>query len=117
MKRLLPKRENVIELKGDNQEIINKEQSNIQMLEIFRSYSFKEMLNYLTPKEAVIICLRFGYIDNRYYSVQAISNFLGISELEVLDITKKILLLFKDNINKYLDNAIEYIEGNKKGGK
>lgn len=117
MKRLLPKRENVIELKGDNQEIINKEQSNIQTLEIFRSYSFKEMLNYLTPKEAVIICLRFGYIDNKYYSVQAISNFLGITELEVLDITKKILLLFKDNINKYLDNAIEYIEGNKIGGK
>ena len=117
MKRLLPKRENVIELKGDNQEIINKEQSNIQILEIFRSYSFKEMLNYLTPKEAVIICLRFGYIDNKYYSVQAISNFLGITELEVLNITKKILLLFKDNINKYLDNAIEYIEGNKKGGK
>ena len=105
-------------IKWDNIKNMSIEQIwNNEPFEIFRSYSFKEMLNYLTPKEAVIICLRFGYIDNRYYSVQAISNFLGISELEVLDITKKILLLFKDNINKYLDNAIEYIEGNKKGGK
>ena len=82
----------------------------LKVIELMRSYSFHEMLKLLTPKEAVIICLRLGYVDNKFYSTTAISNFLGLKEKEILEITKKILLLFKKNINSYIDETIEYAE-------
>ena len=84
--------------------------TDVKAIEILRNYSLKDMMRYLTPKEVVVICLRLGYIDNKYYSVKAISNFLRIDEKEVLEITKKILYLFRNNINKYIDETIKYTE-------
>ena len=114
MKGLLKKIKNDIDI-NKNQVSETKENKldksdYLKVIELMKSYSFQEMLNYLTPKEAVIICLRLGYVDNKYYSLNAISDFLGISEEEILEITKKILLLFKDNINKYLNETIDYLD-------
>lgn len=77
------------------------------LLELLKASTFNDMLKVLTPKEAVIVCLRLGYIDNKYFTSESIANFLGIDTLEVTETTKKVLLLYRDNINKIIDTAIE----------
>ena len=78
----------------------------IRMLELLRTPSFNQMLGTLTVKESVIISLRLGYIDGKYFSTESIAEFLGIETQEVIETTKKVLLLYKENINQYIDNAI-----------
>ena len=77
------------------------------LLELLKTSTFNDMLKVLTPKEAVIVCLRLGYIDNKYFTSESIANFLGIDTLEVTETTKKVLLLYRDNIIKIIDTAIE----------
>ena len=81
----------------------------IRILELLKTPSFGDMLKVLTPKEAIIISLKLGYVDNRYYSNESIAEFLGITTLEVIETTKKVLLLYKENINSIIDTAIEAV--------
>lgn len=78
----------------------------LKILELLRTPSFAQMMNTLSVKEAVIISLKLGYIDGKYFSTESISEFLGIEPSEVIETTKKVLLLYKDHINSFLDNAI-----------
>lgn len=78
-----------------------------KMLELLRTPTFTQMINVLTVKESIIISLKLGYVDGKYFSTKSIANFLGIEESEVIETTKKILLLYKENINNILDNIIE----------
>lgn len=77
-----------------------------KILELLRKPSFAQMLNVLSVKEAVIISLRLGYINGLTFSTESIAKFLEIDEDEVREITKKALLLYKDNINEFLDKII-----------
>ena len=81
----------------------------IRILELLKTPSFGDMLKVITPKEAIIISLKLGYVDNRYYSNESIAEFLGITTLEVIETTKKVLLLYKENINSIIDTAIEAV--------
>ena len=65
------------------------------------------MMSTLSVKDAVIISLKLGYIDDKYFSTEAISNFLGISTDEVRETTKKALLLYRESFVDYIDTAIE----------
>ena len=65
------------------------------------------MLLTLDPKELVIIYLKLGYIDNKYFSSDSIAQFLGIEKQEVINIIRKILLQYKENINHLIDKAME----------
>ena len=76
-------------------------------LEFLKATLFKQMKNVLTDKEAIIISLKLGYIDGKYFSNDSIANFLGIEKQEVINTTKKILLLYKNNINQLTNNVIE----------
>ena len=65
------------------------------------------MLNVLSVKEAIIISLKLGYVDEKYFSTEAIAQFLGIEEEEVIETTKKVLVLYKEKINNFLNDVIE----------
>lgn len=78
-----------------------------KMLEWLRTPTFTQMMSVLTVKESIIIALKLGYVDGKYFSTESISQFLGIDETEVTETTKKVLLLYKENINSFLDRAIE----------
>ena len=67
------------------------------------------MTKVLTTKESIIISLKLGYVDGKYFSTESIAQFLGIEEKEVIETTKKILLLYKDNINSIIDKLIECV--------
>ncbi len=84
----------------------------IKILELLRSPDFTDMLKVLPAKEAIIISLRLGYADNRFFKPKEIADFFGISEEEVNEITKKMLLLYQQNINKMLDNLIASVTDN-----
>ena len=87
-------------------------QNQIDLFSFLRSASFLEITNELSVKEAIIICLRLGYVDDKYYETKTIANFFNISEDEVRSITKKALNLYKEKINSVIDQVI--IEQNSK---
>lgn len=78
----------------------------LQMLKILKTSTFTEMMSKLSVKEAVIISLRLGYIDNKYFSTDAIAQFLDIDKLEVIETIKRILILYRENINEFIDGLI-----------
>lgn len=78
----------------------------INMLSMLKTLSFSDMIDVLSVKDAVIISLKFGYIDGKYFKTKSISDFLGIEEQEVIDTSKKILLAYKEKINTIIDNTI-----------
>lgn len=83
----------------------------IKILDIMKNIKFSDMLNTLSVKDAIIICLRLGYVDNKYFSTKSIADFLGVEEEEVIETTKKVLLLYKENINNFIDKAVEVTAG------
>ena len=80
-----------------------------KFLELLKTPTFSDMLSILTPKEAVIIMLKLGYIDNKYFSTDRIAEFLEIEPSEVSETTKKVILLLKERINDYIDSAINEV--------
>ena len=80
-----------------------------KFLELLKTPTFSDMLSILTPKEAVIIMLKLGYIDNKYFSTEKIADFLEIEPSEVSETTKKVILLLKERINNYIDLAINEV--------
>ena len=84
----------------------------IKVLQLLKTPTFLEMLDILSPKEIVVLMLRLGYVDNKYFSAKSISEFLGIELDEVFEITKKSLELYKNKVNSYLDSAIDFANEN-----
>ncbi len=83
----------------------------LKILELMRTPSFGEMLKSLTPKDAIIICLKLGYVDGKYFTTESVAGFLGIETSEVIETTKKVLLVYKENINQFIDKAVEVATG------
>lgn len=79
----------------------------VKILELLKTPTFSEIMQFLPPKEAVVIALRLGYVDDKYFTSKSIADFLGIEEIDVMEITKKVLLVYKENINNIIDNAID----------
>lgn len=78
----------------------------IQMLELLRTPIFSNLLKRLDPKEAVIISLKLGYIDGKYFSNEAISNFLEIDSKEITEIVTRALSSYKQMLNIIIDETI-----------
>ena len=97
----------IIDVKEDN-----KREDMIKVLQLLKTPTFLEMLDILSPKEIVVLMLRLGYVDNKYFSAKSISEFLGIELDEVFEITKKSLELYKNKVNSYLDSAIDFANEN-----
>lgn len=56
--------------------------------------------------ECVILALKLGYIDGKYFSLSSIANFLGIDKSEVDGVIRKNLLEYKVALNAMIDSAI-----------
>ena len=83
----------------------------LQILELIKTPTFNELVNQLDTKSAVIISLSLGYIDDKYFTSQAIADFLGISEEEVTETVKQILNVYKERFNQFIEKAIQYTSG------
>ena len=96
--------------KIENQSICKSDY--VSMLEMLKTPTFNQMLSILSVKEAIIVSLRFGCVDGKYFDTKTIASFLDISEDEVRDTTMKALLLYKENINNFIDKAINIVSNN-----
>ena len=46
----------------------------ISLQELLKTPSFNQMMDVLTVKESIIISLKLGYIDGKYFSTESISQ-------------------------------------------
>ena len=81
----------------------------INLLELLKSPTFETMTKNLSTKEAVVISLAFGHVDGKYFDTEAISNFLQIDQIEVINIVKNTLINYKEGLNNLFDKAITEI--------
>ena len=58
----------------------------------------------------MIAALKLGYIDGKCFSTSAITEFLGIDSNGVVNITKNILLAYKEKLEEMIDYAIKMVE-------
>ena len=128
VKETTQKEENLIEIstdskftkeKGEKQEEIiptRKEEESFvkedyqKLLEFIKSPSFQEIIQTLTPKQAIIFMLKAGYIDNKYFSTSSIAAFLELREEEVEEEFKNTLIIYHKKLNDILDKAIENMQ-------
>ena len=112
-----------IEPKGESISVVKIDETSdditkddcIKMLDLLKTPTFMEVMSVLSAKEAIIISLWLGYVDGKYFSTEAISQFLGIEDSEVTVVIKKVLLLYKNYINSLLDKIIEVFDVSDKG--
>ena len=97
---------NLVETNEEQTSEITKDDY-INMIKLFKTSNFKQMISNLGSKESIIISLRMGYIDGKYFSVDAIAEFLDIERDEVSKIIKEVLLNYKESVIKSIDHAIE----------
>lgn len=86
--------------------VITKPDAN-KILELLRSPSYSELTKSFTPKEAIIVGLKLGYVDGKCFSTESIATFLDIDEEEVREATKKVLLLYREHVVGFIDSVIE----------
>jgi hypothetical protein len=79
----------------------------VKLLELMRTPTYNELTSSFSAKDAIIIGLKLGYVDGKYFSTEAIANFLGESEDTVRESTQKVLLAYKDHLMSTLDSVIE----------
>ena len=99
---------NLVETNEEHTSKITKDDY-INMIKLFKTSNFKQMISNLGSKESIIISLRMGYIDGKYFSVDAIAEFLDIERDEVSKIIKEVLLNYKESVIKSIDYAIEVV--------
>lgn len=78
----------------------------INILEIFNSKEFIQLIKEKSLKENMILSLKLGYIDGKYFSTEAIASFLDMEKQDVVDICKNSLIEFKDRLNEMIDSEI-----------
>ena len=75
------------------------QESYIKLLSMFKNMNFMKLFNKYSEKEVMVVILKLGCINGSYLDSEQISEFLNISVEEVIDITKKVLLDLKENID------------------
>lgn len=78
----------------------------IKLVNFLRNSNISEVFDMVDPRDVIIISLRFGFVQDRCYSVEEISKFLLISEKEVVESIKKTLQSYRSKINNSIDDAI-----------
>ena len=79
----------------------------LKALSLLQSPNFLKLLNDFSVEEAVVVCLKLGYIDGKYFETKAIAEFLGIENNRVYDVTRKFLEIYKENVLEFIDKIID----------
>ena len=58
----------------------------------------------LSEKERVIILLKFGFIDGKYYRNEDIAKILKLKESDIIETIQKV---YDENVKKLIDHSIE----------
>lgn len=111
------KRNDLIDISGD--ELNNVERTVVNekdfkdVIKLLREDCYSGMLNFLTTKEAIVVCLKFGYVKDKSFSNDAIAKFLHIDSSFVTDTARK-YLLSDESISKDYFNGLKSDNSNAK---
>ncbi len=95
-------------------EKLDNQDDYLSILKMLKTPMFSQLMNELNAKEAVIVSLKLGYVDEKYFSSESIAEFLQIQPEEVTDTIKRVLLTYRDYLNKYINKAINLIDDQEK---
>jgi len=111
------KRNDLIDISGDElnsveRTVVNEEDFK-DVIKLLREDCYSGMLNFLTTKEAIVVCLKFGYVKDKSFSNDAIAKFLHIDSSFVTDTARK-YLLSDESISKAYFNGLKSDNSNAK---
>lgn len=111
------KRNDLIDISGDElnsveRTVVNEEDFK-DVIKLLREDCYSGMLNFLTTKEAIVVCLKFGYVKDKSFSNDAIAKFLHIDSSFVTDTARK-YLLSDESISKDYFNGLKSDNSNAK---
>lgn len=101
------KRNDLIDISGG--ELNNVERTSVNekdfkdVIKLLREDCYSGMLNFLTTKEAIVVCLKFGYVKDKSFSNDAIAKFLHIDSSFVTNTARKYLLSDESNSKDYFN--------------
>lgn len=101
------KRNDLIDMSGD--ELNNVERTVVNekdfkdVIKLLREDCYSGMLNFLTTKEAIVVCLKFEYVKDKSFSNDAIAKFLHIDSSFVTNTARKYLLSDESNSKDYFN--------------
>lgn len=87
------------------EDIITKEDYE-KALNLIKSSTLSQVMGYLNVKEMFIIFFKFGYVNGKFFSSKAISDFLDMDIEDINYIIKKALVFYKENIIYFVDEVI-----------
>lgn len=101
------KRNDLIDISGDElnnveRTVVNEEDFK-DVIKLLREDCYSGMLNFLTTKEAIVVCLKFGYVKDKSFSNDAIAKFFHIDSSFVTDTARKYLLSDESNSKDYFN--------------
>lgn len=95
-----------------------KELNEKNLVEYLRKSDFNDMFSDLSTRDALIISMRFGFIDDKCYSLEEISDTLKISKKDVIKSIRDTLVFYNKEYNPDVDissEEVKYILKMKKG--
>ena len=82
----------------------------LSILAALKTTTMKEMLETLPEDKAIITMLRLGYFNGKYFTTEAIANFLGVDEEYVREAVKDSLVLYREKVNSVIDTAVSFVD-------
>lgn len=79
-----------------------------KLIQILRKPDVSEVMTGLSMKEKIIVSLRLGYVDGKHFSVDAISEFLGLSNYDILRTSVEFMTKHADKVDSILNKAMDF---------
>lgn len=79
-----------------------------KLIQILRKPDVSEVMTGLSMKEKIIVSLRLGYVDGKHFSVDAISEFLGLSNYDILKTSVEFMTKHADKVDSVLNKAMDF---------
>ena len=73
-------------------------------MELLKTPLFKELSKSLSFNDAVIVCLKLGFVEGKAFTTEQIAEFLKLDKEEVTKVVTKALLSYKDLLDKIRKN-------------
>lgn len=91
------------------EEVLSFSNNNV-MLKLINNTSISTSLQSLNPEDSLIASLTLGCFEGKYFSMEQVSEFLGISQERVIETTIQALTNYKEQVVSAVDAVIENAE-------
>ena len=88
----------VLKVKLESTDNNYKREAYLQLMNFLYSNEFSEMLDSLSVREAVLVVLKTGLVNEKYYTNEDLTSILGIDEYQLNDLIKKVLLIYRNKL-------------------